>query len=98
MVSRDVEFDEEAVWNWEAQVDKAYNFFPYFKEEKEETIAPMSSSSSSTPPNSPTSHSNGESSNERPPKMRDIGEIYERAREVTPDNNNLFVFLQIVSH
>ena len=48
MVSRDVEFDEKAMWNWEAQEEEVYFFFPYFDQE---TMVPIQET---TPPSSPT--------------------------------------------
>ena len=41
VVSSEVEFGEEASWNWETPEEKTYNFLPYFEdEEEEETMAP----------------------------------------------------------
>ncbi|KAL4361783.1 hypothetical protein GQ457_04G023210 [Hibiscus cannabinus] len=37
VISRDVEFDEQASWNWEAQEEQSYDFFPYFVEEQDVT-------------------------------------------------------------
>jgi len=34
VVSRDVEFDEEVMWNWEAQEEKTYDFLPLKKRKK----------------------------------------------------------------
>ena len=34
MVSRDVEFDEKASWNWEALEEKTYDFLQYFGDEE----------------------------------------------------------------
>lgn len=35
VISRDVEFDEEASWDWNVQQeDEYYDFFPLFKEEE----------------------------------------------------------------
>ncbi|KAH0639492.1 hypothetical protein KY285_036078 [Solanum tuberosum] len=51
VVSRDVEFDEEASWNWEAPEERTYDFLPYFgDEEEQETMAPAQDA---TPPPSP---------------------------------------------
>ena len=52
MVSRDVEFDEEATWNWEGQEEKAYKFLPYLGEglDRETTIQDV------TPSRSPLHH------------------------------------------
>ena len=54
IVSRDVEFDKESLWDWSTQEKEKYDFFPLFKEEEqgnevhEEPI---------TPPPSPTTSS-----------------------------------------
>ncbi|KAL4318065.1 hypothetical protein GQ457_18G013000 [Hibiscus cannabinus] len=37
VISRDVEFDEQASWNWEAQEEQSYDFFSYFVEEQDVT-------------------------------------------------------------
>ncbi|KAL4273099.1 hypothetical protein GQ457_13G010880 [Hibiscus cannabinus] len=37
VISRDVEFDEQASWNWEAQEEQSYDYFPYFVEEQDVT-------------------------------------------------------------
>ena len=34
VVSRDVEFDEKASWNWEALEEKTYDFLQYFGDEE----------------------------------------------------------------
>ncbi|XP_070039175.1 uncharacterized protein [Nicotiana tomentosiformis] len=52
VVSRDVEFDEELAWNWEAQDETLYDFLPYFGDEEEpETVELVQDT---TPPPSPT--------------------------------------------
>lgn len=82
MVSRDVEFDEEASWNWEAPEAKTYDFLPYFgDEEEQETMA-----QDATPPPSPRNvayPSSQESSSERSHRMRGIQEIYDDTKEIT---------------
>ncbi|KAH0693016.1 hypothetical protein KY285_020113 [Solanum tuberosum] len=35
VVSRDVEFDEEEIWKWEAPEERTYDFVPYFGDEQE---------------------------------------------------------------
>ena len=53
-MSRDIEFDEEATWIWEAQ-EEVYDFFPYFDQE---TMVPIQETmvhvQKATPPFSPT--------------------------------------------
>ena len=34
VVDRDVDFDEEASWNWEAREEKTYDFLSYFGDEE----------------------------------------------------------------
>ena len=51
VVSHDVEFDEEAVWNWEAQEEKMYDFLPYLEEEEEDQETAIQDV---TPPHSPS--------------------------------------------
>ena len=54
IVSQDVEFDKESLWDWSTQENEKYDFFPLFEEEEqgnevhEEPV---------TPPPSPTTSS-----------------------------------------
>ncbi|XP_070012611.1 uncharacterized protein [Nicotiana sylvestris] len=84
VVSRDVEFDEELAWDWEAQEETSYDFLLYFGDEEEpETVEPVQDT---TPPPSPTnvaSPSSQESSNEQPERTRIIQELYDSTEEVT---------------
>ncbi|XP_070053662.1 ABC transporter B family member 27-like isoform X2 [Nicotiana tomentosiformis] len=78
VVSRDVEFDEELAWNWEAREETSYDFLPYFGDEEEpKTVEPVQDT---TPPPSPTnvaSPSSQESSNEQSQRTMSIQELYE---------------------
>ncbi|KAL4304010.1 hypothetical protein GQ457_10G012770 [Hibiscus cannabinus] len=72
VISRDVEFDEQASWNWEAQEEQSYDFFSYFVEEQDVTPSQVVDlPQNMTPPPSPAliheetfeeSSSSGESS------------------------------------
>lgn len=84
VVSRDVEFNEELAWNWDAQEETSYDFLPYFGDEEEpETVELVQDT---TPPPSPTnvaSPSSQQSSNEQPQRIRSIQELYDGTKEVT---------------
>ncbi|KAG6489207.1 hypothetical protein ZIOFF_050468 [Zingiber officinale] len=72
VVSHDVEFDEDASWNWEVHEDSIDKFFPFFDEDNqgEETCQPVVPT---TTPNTPSStSSSSESSNEGSRRMRTI--------------------------
>ncbi|KAL4319319.1 hypothetical protein GQ457_18G013050 [Hibiscus cannabinus] len=72
VISHDVEFDEQASWNWEAQEEQSYDFFSYFVEEQDVTPSQVVDlPQNMTPPPSPApiheetseeSSSSGESS------------------------------------
>ena len=84
VVSRDVEFDEEASRNWEASEEKTYNFLPHFEDEEEQKT--MTPAHDATPPPSPANvafPSSQESSSERLHRMRNIQEIYDDTEEIT---------------
>lgn len=95
VVSRDVEFDEEASWDWKVQEKETYDFFPYFGEE-EEGMSPSPSQNISPPPSplqqqSPItpSSSSGESSSESPiRKFKSISELYNETEVI----NDLLCF------
>nr|XP_009762152.1 PREDICTED: uncharacterized protein LOC104214207 [Nicotiana sylvestris] len=82
VVSRDVEFDEELAWEWEAQEETSYDFLPYFGDEEEpETVEPVQGT---TPPHSPTnvaSLTSQESSNEHEPMNFDEAVTNKRWRQ-----------------
>ncbi|KAL4290879.1 hypothetical protein GQ457_14G021340 [Hibiscus cannabinus] len=100
VISRDVEFDEQASWNWEAQEEQSYDFFSYFVEEQDVTPSQVVDlPQNMTPPPSPApiheetseeSSSSGESSSERPPKFRSVRDLY-RSTEAVNDLFCLFV-------
>ncbi|KAL4297638.1 hypothetical protein GQ457_12G007010 [Hibiscus cannabinus] len=100
VISRDVEFDEQASWNWEAHEEQSYDFFPYFVEEQDVTPSQVVDlPQNMTPPPSPApiheetseeSSSSGESSSERPPKFRSVRDLY-RSTEAINDLFCLFV-------
>ncbi|GMI88485.1 hypothetical protein HRI_002517800 [Hibiscus trionum] len=101
IISRDVEFDKQASWNWEAQEEQSYDFFPYFVEEQDVTptqvmnhLPDMTPQQDMTPPPSPApvhesfeeSSSSGESSSETPHKFRSVEDLYRSTEAI----NNLF--------
>ncbi|KAL4289791.1 hypothetical protein GQ457_14G011090 [Hibiscus cannabinus] len=100
VISRDVEFDEQASWNWEAQEEQSYDFFPYFVEEQDVTPSQVvDRPQNMTHPPSPApiheetseeSSSSGESSSERPPKFKSVRDLY-RSTEAINDLCCLFV-------
>ncbi|KAK8540598.1 hypothetical protein V6N13_027117 [Hibiscus sabdariffa] len=100
VISRDVEFDEQASWNWEAQEEQSYDLFPYFVEEQDVTPSQVVDlPQNRTPPPSPApiheetseeSSSSRESSSERSPKFRSVRDLY-RSTEAINDLFCLFV-------
>ncbi|CAH9074818.1 unnamed protein product [Cuscuta europaea] len=82
IVSRNVQFDEEASWDWSVQEDENYNFFLLFEEnEKLEEHDDQAAQEPNTPPHSPSIQGSPstteESSHERTPRYRSLQEIYE---------------------
>uniref|UniRef100_A0A803LBQ0 Reverse transcriptase Ty1/copia-type domain-containing protein n=1 Tax=Chenopodium quinoa TaxID=63459 RepID=A0A803LBQ0_CHEQI len=75
VISRDVEFDEEAAWDWSIEEEESYNFLPYFEEQN----STQHVSAPSPQMLSPSLHSNGDSSNssEGPKKYISISDLYE---------------------
>uniref|UniRef100_A0A803MZ89 Uncharacterized protein n=1 Tax=Chenopodium quinoa TaxID=63459 RepID=A0A803MZ89_CHEQI len=66
VISRYVEFDEEATWDWSIEEEESYNFLPYFEEEN----STQHVSAPTTPPSSPqmlspSLHLNGDSTDSR---------------------------------
>jgi len=95
VVSRNVEFDEEATWNWDAQEEKNYDFLPYLKEEeKDQETTNQDAITPYSPPPLAASHVEEESTSERPRKTRDKCDTYERSNEV-PCNLEELYCLQI---
>ncbi|XP_070036123.1 uncharacterized protein [Nicotiana tomentosiformis] len=93
VVSRDVEFDEELAWNWEAQEETSYDFLPYFGDEEEPET--MELVQDTTLPPSPTTvafPSSQQSSNEQPQRTRSIQELYDGTKEVTKFDFLYYIF------
>ena len=96
IVSRDVEFDKESLWDWSTQEKEKYDFFPLSEKEDqgnevhEEPITPPPSPAASSPIHeSPSSSSSLEGrSSERPRKMRSLQDLYD-STEIT-DGVTLF--------
>ena len=65
MVSRDVEFDEEAIWDWETNEESTYDFLPYFEEDITTPIQDTTPPPPTTPPHSPSSSSQDGGSSEK---------------------------------
>ena len=88
MVSQDVEFDEEAIWDWETNEESTYDFLPYFEEDITTPIQDTTPPPPITPPHSPSSSSQDEDSSEKSQKMRSLSDIYDKTEEITA--NELF--------
>ncbi|GKV20502.1 hypothetical protein SLEP1_g30621 [Rubroshorea leprosula] len=85
VINRDVDFDEEAMWDWKSQ-EENYEFLPSFaeeddEEERQEIITP------------PASPSRGEisspegSSSEGPLRTRRLSDIYQETEEIEETND-----------
>jgi len=91
VVSRDVEFDEEVMCNWEAQEKKTCDFLPYLEEEEEDQETTIQDVTlPHLPPSSNTSHVEEDGTSKRSRKTRDIRDIYERSDEVTCNLEELY--------
>lgn len=94
VISRDAEFEEEGIWNWEVSQDENYDFLPLFDDD---LVEGQTEDEVVMPPNSPsTSQTNGAdlspgSSSERQPRMRSLNEIYGETEEV--ENTTLFCLM-----
>ncbi|GAA0173738.1 transmembrane signal receptor [Lithospermum erythrorhizon] len=94
VISRDVEFDEEAIWDWNAEEEESYGFLPYFEADNS-VNRPMETPLSTPPPFPHTLSSSLDSSEESsglsegPKKYRSIYELYE-VTERLEDNTSLF--------
>ena len=54
IISKDIEFDEGASWDWSSQTEESYDFFPYFEEEiSTNEVIQRQDSPRSTPPQFP---------------------------------------------
>ncbi|GKV41340.1 hypothetical protein SLEP1_g48885 [Rubroshorea leprosula] len=84
VISKDVDFDEEAMWDWKSQ-EENYKFLPSFAEEDDEERQEII-----TPPASP---SRGEisspegSSSEGPLRTRRLNDIYRETEEIEETND-----------
>ena len=88
MVSRDVEFDEEAIWDWETNEESTYDFLPYFEEDITTPIQDITSPPPTTPSHSPSSSSQNGGSSKKSQKMRSLPNIYYKTEEIIV--NDLF--------
>lgn len=89
VVSRDVEFEEEASWDWSIQEESSYDFLPYIEEEEnEEQETEGESSTPSTPSSSSTSSSEG------PQRFRSISDLYEATERIDGEN---FAYLRMMN-
>ncbi|KAA0056495.1 copia protein [Cucumis melo var. makuwa] len=89
IVSRDVVFDEEALWNWnDEQEDYKFLFFPDERDEPSDIASPPTSPIS---PQQSTSSSPA-SSSEGPRGMRSLRDIYDETEELSQSFNNLTLF------
>ena len=88
MVSRDVEFDEEAIWDWETNEESTYDFLPYFEEDITTPIQDTTPPPPTTLPHSPSFSSQDEVSSEKSQKMRSLSDIYDKTEEISA--NDLF--------
>ncbi|KAL0457718.1 UNVERIFIED_CONTAM: Retrovirus-related Pol polyprotein from transposon TNT 1-94 [Sesamum latifolium] len=76
VISRDIEFEEEASWNWNIHKGKMYHFLPHLEEEEnEEQEVEGDNSTPSTP-----------SSSDQSPRYRSISDIYNVAERMNGDN------------
>ncbi|KAL0401556.1 UNVERIFIED_CONTAM: Retrovirus-related Pol polyprotein from transposon TNT 1-94 [Sesamum latifolium] len=87
VVSHDVEFDQEGMWNWKIEEEKTYHFLPYFGEEQDDMQPDQNAAPTPSQPPSPALE---ESSSRSPLKLRSLDDIYERSHEVTLDNDALY--------
>ncbi|KAL0409127.1 UNVERIFIED_CONTAM: Retrovirus-related Pol polyprotein from transposon TNT 1-94 [Sesamum radiatum] len=77
VISRDVEFEEDASWNWNTQKGEMYHFLPHQeeKEDDEEQEIEGNNSTPSTP-----------SSSDQSPRYRSINDIYNATERMNGDN------------
>lgn len=91
VVSRDVEFNEDASWNWEVHEDSFNKFFPFFNENNQEEETCQSAVPTTTPNTPSSTFSSSESSNEGSQRMRTIQDLYENTEVI--DDVSLFSLL-----
>ncbi|KAL0320406.1 UNVERIFIED_CONTAM: hypothetical protein Sradi_5302100 [Sesamum radiatum] len=71
VICRDVEFEEDASWNWNIQKEEMYHFLPHLEaEENEEQEVECDNSTHSTP-----------SSSDQSPRYHSINDIYNATKE-----------------
>uniref|UniRef100_A0A2N9GX95 Uncharacterized protein n=1 Tax=Fagus sylvatica TaxID=28930 RepID=A0A2N9GX95_FAGSY len=94
IVSRDVEFDEEGIWNWNTQEEEKYDFFPFPEEEEQVNEVPEMPTTPPPSPVSPVHESSSSSSSlegsssERPRGFRSLQDLYESTENI--DDITLF--------
>uniref|UniRef100_A0A2N9G770 Integrase catalytic domain-containing protein n=1 Tax=Fagus sylvatica TaxID=28930 RepID=A0A2N9G770_FAGSY len=94
IVSRDVEFDEEGIWNWNTQEEEKYDFFPFPEEEEQVNEVPEVPTTPPPSPVSPVHESSSSSSSlegsssERPRGFRSLQDLYESTENI--DDITLF--------
>uniref|UniRef100_A0A2N9ICE2 Integrase catalytic domain-containing protein n=1 Tax=Fagus sylvatica TaxID=28930 RepID=A0A2N9ICE2_FAGSY len=94
IVSRDVEFDEEGIWNWNTQEEEKYDFFPFPEEEEQVNEVPEMPTTPPPSPVSPVHESSSSSSSlegsssERPRGFRSLQDLYESIENI--DDITLF--------
>ncbi|KAL6582070.1 hypothetical protein OROMI_006084 [Orobanche minor] len=83
-VSRDVEFDEDASWDWSSKEEKeSYDFLPYFDDDEEEGLEEPTSPVSPASPHTPASPDTpSPSSQEKTPKYRSLNDIYNETHDI----------------
>lgn len=91
-ISRDVDFDEEATWNWHVEEDN-YDFLPFLEEEDDNEEIHETTTPSTSPSIGEIDVSEG-SSSERPSRTRRLDDIY-RATERIDDITFFCLFANI---
>ncbi|KAL0401016.1 UNVERIFIED_CONTAM: hypothetical protein Slati_4131500 [Sesamum latifolium] len=79
VISRDVEFDEEGVWEWNDQ-NKNDHYSPFFDDKEEDMVQPTTPPSTPPPQNIQADEA---SSSEGPRGFRRLRELYDVTEEVT---------------
>ncbi|KZV27848.1 hypothetical protein F511_36126 [Dorcoceras hygrometricum] len=91
VISRDVEFDEDATWNWISKTENdSYDIFTYFGEEND-MEQEVEQQDPTPPPSSGLSNTPGSSSGEKTPKYRSLADIYNETQAI--DGMNFFCLL-----
>lgn len=89
IISRDVEFEEDATWDWSTKNETAYDFLPYFDEEtstqevQDEIVSPMMPTSSSI---ASSSSSPSSSLSEDPQKYQSLEDLYEETKRLEDES------------